>query len=65
MSPVVRRAAEPFGEALREIHDRVRIRELAPERATERIFARLEPASRVCARRAARAEPATRIAAPS
>jgi hypothetical protein len=56
--PTRRGAAEPFGEALWEIYERVRTRELAPERATERIFALLKEASRI------RARPSVRRAAP-
>jgi len=40
------RAVEPFGDAFREIFERVRTGELAPERATERVFALLKEASR-------------------
>jgi hypothetical protein len=49
---------EPFGDAFREIYERVRTREIAPERATDRVFALLKEASRV------RQRPSIRRAAP-
>ena len=51
-------AIEPFGDAFREIYERVRTREIAPERATDRVFALLKEASRV------RQRPSIRRAAP-